>query len=88
MKFLHIRNLDIEGNVMGKGGTTVAYERQGAGVMKFTVAKCCDTDNYCKKAGRVKSAGKMQSPKHVKYVDKIDTLDDLITFVLLNRRVW
>lgn len=86
MKFVHIRQFNIEGDVEGKGGTTVAYEFQAAGVVKFAVAKCRDTDNFCKATGRVKAAGKMKSPTHAKYVDKISTVDDLICYVMRNRR--
>lgn len=86
MRFCHIRNYDSVGNVLSKGGTTVAYINMGNGVYQFAVAKCHHDDIYNKKQGRAKAGGKLRSPKHVQIVDKITDLSDLIVFICSNRR--
>lgn len=86
MRFCHIRNYDLNGQVLAKGGTTVAYINMGNGIYQFAVAKCHPNDVYNKKQGRAKAGGKLRSPKHVQIVDKITDVSDLIVFISTNRR--
>jgi len=66
-KFVHLRSTS------GKGATTIAYsldvEQQ---VCYFALARCNPMDNFCRRTGRVKSAGRLNSPNWVqefKYED-------------------
>ena len=64
-KFHHKRIITNTGEVSGKGGITIAYEEQDNGYTKYAVAKCHEHDNFKKEQGRVKSAGRLQSAKHM-----------------------
>lgn len=66
IKFHHKRGIDPEtGTISCKGGATFAYEKIDLDTYWFTVARCHEKDNFNKSQGRVKAAGRMQSPKHV-----------------------
>lgn len=64
IKFLHIRNRDpITGEYQAKGGITVAYligpHKYGGTLIRYSVASCSRKDNFVKKYGRDKAAGRL-----------------------------
>lgn len=61
IRFLHIRE-QFNGALLGKGGTTVAYE-EDVGTIRFAVAKCSPRDNYCRKTGRAIAIGRLNANK-------------------------
>jgi hypothetical protein len=69
--FRHVRNIDGEGNVGNMGGATIAYQEIAPDVFKIAVAKCHPKDNFCKKIGRVKSTGRLNST-NLSYVVNTD----------------
>lgn len=60
-KFIHLRSKDRYGNPHTRGGVTVAYVPQGEHEVRFAIARCNSTDNYCRRKGRVKAAGRLNS---------------------------
>lgn len=62
-KFLHYRQFDYAGCIMGNGGVTVAYIVTELGV-EFAIAKCHAKDRYNKKLGRLKSYGRLTGVKY------------------------
>ena len=66
IKYHHKRNFVPNSlEISGKGGVTIAYEEQENNTVKYAVAKCHETENFKKSQGRVKSAGRLNSPKHM-----------------------
>lgn len=61
--FMHIRNLDRNGNISNYGGTTVAY-REVPGGVEFAEAWCSNRDNFNKAYGRAKAAGRLNSDNY------------------------
>lgn len=60
VKFYHIRN-----KAEPRGGLTVAMELDANElVIGYAVAKCHERDNFVKRLGRVKAAGRLKSPQH------------------------
>lgn len=60
-KFVHLRT---KGN---RGGVTIAYSvDEEAKVVYYALARCNPSDNFCRRIGRVKAAGRLLSPKWVK----------------------
>lgn len=66
--FIHVRNTDNEGKIMGRGGKTFAYEVKDGKVIKVAAASCHDKDNFCKKTGRIKAEGRLKSAYYSKEV--------------------
>lgn len=60
-KFVHIRNYMEDGSVSSKGGYTIAYDPLTNDSFAFAVAKCHEKDNFNKKTGRNKAAGRLKS---------------------------
>lgn len=67
-KFIHLRS------TQGNGAVTIAYtvlsevgHHEIARTRVFyALAKCSPRDNFCRRTGRVKSAGRLNSPRYVK----------------------
>jgi hypothetical protein len=64
MKFLHFRYVDINDGpdtqtdtVRTKGGKTIAYEA-AEGKLKYSIARCADRENFCRRTGRLVSSGR------------------------------
>lgn len=70
IKFMHIRPLH-HGQPETKGGMTIAYENMGDNTYQYAISFCHPKDNFCKRTGRVKAAGRMQSQRHVRYLSEI-----------------
>jgi len=65
IKHAHRRYIDpMLGTISGKGGATIAYEVQKDGSVIYAVARCHTNDNFNKAQGRVKSAGRLCSPRY------------------------
>lgn len=63
VKFFHKRH-KTNGVVDVKGGTTYAYHIDNNFVVQqFAVAHCHTNDTFCKHTGRVKAAGRLNSPR-------------------------
>lgn len=56
MKYLHLREKK-HGNILPKGGMTVAYDVQD-NIVKLAMAKCSKRDQYSRKRGRDISTGR------------------------------
>jgi hypothetical protein len=59
----HIRNKN-----KNLGGYTIAYTdlpRDTSGNVQFTIARCNDKDNFCRKTGRAISVGRLMANKSV-----------------------
>lgn len=65
VKFIHLREVDIYrgGAIDNRGGATVAYTEQGT-AFEFAVARCSWQDNFNKRLGRTKAAGRLTSPRY------------------------
>jgi len=62
IKVKHIRTRDMKGNIISRGGVTVAAEVDAQGrVIRYGVAKCRKTDNFVKKLGITKATSRMNS---------------------------
>lgn len=62
IKFVHFRNYDPFLNAIDNmGGSTVAYIETPEG-FEYAVAQCSDQDNFNKRLGRSKAAGRLNSP--------------------------
>lgn len=70
--FGHQRIIE-NGQVSGKGGFTVAFRQIENGI-EYAVARCHPNDNFVKKNGRVKAAGRLNSPRYVQKLI-LDTAD-------------
>lgn len=61
------RMLVVQSIVSGQGGMTVAYQlSEDKQTLTYAVAKCHWRDQYCKKTGRIKAAGRLKSKQAVK----------------------
>lgn len=65
VKYIHLRDRDIFGVPLAKGGATIAYvidlEKDE---VRFAFAECHPKDAYDKSKGRIKAEGKLNSKKH------------------------
>ena len=59
--FIHLYNHFQDGTRDNNGGVTIAYMVDGHSV-RYAFAKCRTTDRFCKRMGRVKSQGRLNSP--------------------------
>jgi hypothetical protein len=64
--FMHIRNLDNDGQISNYGGTTVAY-RETSGGVEFAEAWCSNRDNFNKAYGRAKAQGRLNSDRYRRF---------------------
>ena len=63
IKFIHLRNVDLDNNILPYGGVTLAYEVSKE-VITYSAAKCNVKDNFCKRIGRAKAEGRLKSLHH------------------------
>lgn len=62
IRFIHLRNNNIDGSISPNGGMTIAYTRNEKGlVVGWASAKCHIRDNFNKVKGRMKAAGRLLS---------------------------
>lgn len=80
-KFAHIRYKEKDGTIACRGGITVAYEQIEDSTFKYAVAICHEHDNYNKRIGRAKAAGRLNS-KHYCEEFKTTNPQDLIQYIL------
>ena len=78
--FKHVRYKNPDGTISNMGGMTLAYTFLQGGYVKFAVAVCHPKDNFEKRIGRVKSAGRLRSTKH-SLVGRFESRDDLDEFL-------
>ena len=77
IKFHHKRLPDLgTGTASGKGGATFAFEEVGKNQFTFACARCHEKDNFNKAQGRVKAAGRLNSPRYIRTFN--GTRDQLI----------
>lgn len=76
--------------VMPCGGLTVAYKvyytDDNSPMMKVAVSKCCKSDHFNKRIGRVKAAGRLESETHsttAKFIQPDGTREDEQDFALI-----
>ncbi|WEU67356.1 hypothetical protein [Xanthomonas phage JGB6] len=67
VKFLHLR-LFHEGQVLSRGGRTIAYVENTDGTLTFATAACHPRDNYSKRLGRIKAQGLLKSSSRAQTV--------------------
>ncbi len=67
VKFIHLRKLEIASTggikVAGRGGMTIAFMSLPTGGYRVARAKCHDRDNFARKIGRIKAAGRLNSDR-------------------------
>lgn len=78
--FKHARGKNPDGTISNMGGITLAYTFFQGGYVKFAVAVCHPNDNFEKRIGRVKSAGRLRSAKH-SLIGKFESRDDFNEFL-------
>lgn len=63
IKFIHIRAVDENGDLLTTGGCTVAYTATPKDIM-YQLALChSDLDNFCYRVGRAIASGRLKSKK-------------------------
>lgn len=62
--FRHFRNKNQDGSISNLGGATVAFEKIDEKTLKVAMAFCHPQENFIKKEGRVKSAGRLNSKNY------------------------
>lgn len=60
--FIHLRNRS-ESAVSNCGGATIAYRETDDGKIEFATARCMPNENFSRKEGRVRSGGRINSPR-------------------------
>ena len=83
--FHHKRIRDAAGNKLNRGGMTVAFNDYG-GVIEYAVAQCHEKDNFCRKQGRVKAAGRLNSNQHGRIFN--GTKENFLRFVETELRLF
>jgi hypothetical protein len=78
--FKHVRGKNPDGTISNMGGMTLAYTFLQGGYVKFAVAVCHPNDNFEKRIGRVKSAGRLRSANYA-IIRKFEPRDDLNKFL-------
>lgn len=78
--FKHARGKNPDGTISNMGGMTLAYTFLQGGYVKFAFAVCHPNDNFEKRIGRVKAAGRLRSPKQ-SLVGKFESRHDLEEFI-------
>lgn len=64
IKFLHIRAVDEDGNLLTKGGATLAYTTTPKEIMLQSAVCHSELDAFCYRVGRLISAGRLKSKKY------------------------
>lgn len=72
--FIHLRARTQQG-ISNTGGSTVAYRETADGGIEYAEAWCNPSDNFCREQGRVKSAGRLNSPRYMRKVANISEKD-------------
>lgn len=68
-KFIHLRDYR-NGHISSNGGATIAFRLHGLddqsppNTLEWAFSECHWRDNFCRKLGRVKAEGKLNSEKH------------------------
>lgn len=78
VSFIHLRTKNNFDNTTScKGGVTIAFEyyTNTKVVVKAAIARCHENDNYNKRLGRIKSRGRLNSPRLCIYPDTITKQD-------------
>ena len=73
--FKHVRGKNPDGTISNMGGMTLAYTFLQGGYVKFAAAVCHQNDNFEKRIGRVKSAGRLRSANYAVF-RKFESRDD------------
>jgi hypothetical protein len=60
VRFIHLRNIDDEGDITNSGGVTVAFCEKDRHLW-FAYSRCHWNDNYCKRIGRNIATGRLYS---------------------------
>lgn len=58
IKYIHLRRYDPEGNLLPKGGATIAYVLIHA-LLQYKIARCNYKDVFSRKIGRAIASGRM-----------------------------
>jgi hypothetical protein len=53
-----------------KGGKTICYREEDDGTIYYTVAKCSNRDNFCRRTGRLISRGRFEKNPHEHVITK------------------
>jgi len=89
VKFLHLRHPDENGKPQNRGGMTVAYEEIFS-IIYYAVAFCSEKENFNYSTGRVKAAGRLNSPKYRYAVsdDKSGTVPQRLMKSFVDSGLW
>lgn len=60
IKYIHLRCHNQYGDLLAKGGVTIAYTIDG-NIVNYAFAKCNKHDHFDRRVGRVKAAGRLSS---------------------------
>jgi hypothetical protein len=71
--YIHLRLIDGTGKKLNRGGATIAFREVGDEI-EYAIAKCSPNDNFSRKLGRIKSEGRLNSPRY-RQVTKSTYLD-------------
>lgn len=64
IEFAHVRMRNPDGNVTNHRGSTFAFKEVGDGQIVYAAAHCGPNDNFNKKLGRAKAAGRLNSDRY------------------------
>jgi hypothetical protein len=72
VRFIHLRDHDPHGAILAHGGATIAFEvvpgeDVGDKDVFFSWAECHYRDNFCRRVGRAKAGGKLNSPRYARH---------------------
>lgn len=73
IKYIHIRGKDKP----TKGGATFAYMQHEDGSWSYAAAYCHPGDNFCRRTGRVKAAGRLNSARFSLYLPNTMSEEDV-----------
>src|SRR3990167_3604624 len=59
VKYIHIREYSEEGDLLPKGGATIAYRMYKMDSVEFAIARCSKKDPYSKRKGRDIALGRL-----------------------------
>lgn len=78
--YIHVRNRNHDGTIDNRGGTTVAFREVPEVGIEYAYAFCSPKDNFSRHLGRVKSSGRLNSPKS-RHVSTL-SYDDFISHTI------
>lgn len=89
IKLKHIRAKDFNGDIMARGGFTIAAEIDDQeNVIAYGIAKCRKTDNFNKALGLIKAQARLKSLVDRNYTNvKYGALLDKLEFVAVPHRI-